>query len=389
MPTRRTLRRGTRKVPTFIQERFDYCGPATAKIVLRWLRVSRSQDTLWDALQEESDALGLPLCEPCLGACVEWSTRPEALAGVIRSLSGADIKLVSAASAAAADHAVVWSVLNDIPAVTLVQGATHWIVVHGYHVSREPANINDTGYELLGFDIIDPNRPQKARDFVPAAAWRSDYMTGVVCGRFDGRFVAVCDPEPTRSPGGPTVPRTPQKKVALSAMLTPARISRMAFDGIRRAGLLEGDTWHKAMTGVRPGTHRLVHRLDRPRSFYALVPFEKGGRVQAQAMVDPYSGTFLGAGASEDLGKSLYMSCAGDEAIAMVAEKRFDLPGERPHMRLRREGLSASATLVWKPCRESLSPYLPFTRLSYGERAIYVRADGEVFTALTAPRAGS
>ena len=393
MAKRRTLKKGTRKVPTFIQEQYDYCGPATAKMVLRWLGVSRSQNTLWDLIQEETDDLSLPLEEPCLGDYTEWATRPEPLAAVIKDLSGADIKLVSETTAAAVDHAVVWSILQGIPAVALVDGANHWIVVHGYDVNREPANMNDTNYQLLGFHIIDSNRPDKARDYVPAAAWRSTKMTGVVCGKFDGRFVAICDPEPTRVKGGPTVSptvsRTPQKRELAGTLLRVDRLSRMAFEGVRRAGLLDDETWKKAMAGVKVGQHCLVHRLDRPLSFYAIVPFEKGGRVQAQAMLDPYSGELLGAGASEELAKSLAMATTADDAIRRVAGKYFDLPGERPHLRLRREGLSAAPTLVWKPCRESLTPYMPFTQVTYGKHTLYVRTDGKVFTSLTSPRRGS
>jgi hypothetical protein len=389
MAKRRTLKRGARKVPTFIQENDFYCGPATAKMVLRWLKVTRSQSALWDLILAATNTLGLSQREPCLGDFTYWSTRPEPLAKVIKDLSGADIKLVSETTAAATDHAVVWSILQDIPAVALVDGANHWIVVHGYHVSREPANINDTNYQLLGFDIIDSNRPQKARDYVSASAWRSNYMNGVVCGKFDGKFVAVCDPEPTRVKGGPTVSRTPQKREPSGGLLRAERLSRMAFEGVRLAGLLEDETWKKAMNGVSTGGHCLVHRLDRLNSFYAIVPFEKGGRVQAQAMLDPYTGELLGAGASEDLGKSLSMPTTTDDAINRVAGKYFDLPGEHPHLRLKREGLSASPTLVWQPCRESLTPYLPFTQVTYGKHTLYVRTDGKVFTSLTTPRRGS
>ena len=389
MPTK-TLKKGKKKVPTFKQENTRYCGPASAKMVLRWLGVTRSQDDLWDAIQEESDTLGLPLCDPCPPVeCREWFTQPEALAAVIASLSSAPVKLVSEESAAATDHAIVWSLVNDIPAVALVFGVAHWVVVHGYRVDREPAHIADTGYELQGLEVIDPSLEPKARLFIPADKWRADYMTGAVCGRFDGRFVAVCDPEPTRPKGGPTVPGKSLKRVSISSMLSPERVSQAALDGIARAGLLNDDTWKAAMAGVTPGTPRLVHRLDRASRFYMLVPFEKGTRVQAQAMVDPYSGGLLGAGASEELGRSLSMPGSTDAAIDLVAGKYFDLPGERPHMRLRREGLTAAPTLVWKPCAESLSPYMPFTRLTYGDTAIYVRSDGEVFTRLTEPRAGS
>jgi hypothetical protein len=36
-----------------------------------------------------------------------------------------------------------------------------------------------------------------------------------------------------------------------------------------------------------------------------------------------------------------------------------------------------------------MTPYLPFTLVTYGTHTIYVRTDGKVFTSLTSPRRGS
>jgi hypothetical protein len=401
MPIRKTLKRGRTKVPTFRQESNKYCGPASAKMVLRWLKVRRSQDQLWDVLQDAADNLGLPICESCPGSdvCDPWSTAPEALADVLHGLGKAPIKLISERSAAATDHAMVWSLINDIPAVALVQGWAHWLVVHGYHVNREPANIDDTGYQLLGFDVIDPWPKTPARVFVDAAEWRSDYLNGVPCGRFTGSFVAVCDPEPTRPKGGPTVParrtewgseRDGRKsaKAGGERTMPVERARNAAIAGIERAGLMKDVMWRTAMRGTKPGATQLVHRLDRPRQLYMVVPFEKAKATTAQVLVDAYTGDLLSARATENVKRTLAPPWSMEDAIDRVARRRWDLPGARANLQVRREALSASTTLVWKPCTESLSPFMPFTRVSYGDYAFYVRSDGEVFTELTRPSPG-
>ena len=47
------------------------------------------------------------------------------------------------------------------------------------------------------------------------------------------------------------------------------------------------------------------------------------------------------------------------------------------------ETACVSPFLVWRPCRESWSPHLPFYQITVGDYRLYVRLDGEVFTRLT------
>jgi hypothetical protein len=42
-----------------------------------------------------------------------------------------------------------------------------------------------------------------------------------------------------------------------------------------------------------------------------------------------------------------------------------------------------SRALVWRPCRQSTSPFLPFWRVAVEGRTLYVRADGIMFEELT------
>jgi hypothetical protein len=43
---------------------------------------------------------------------------------------------------------------------------------------------------------------------------------------------------------------------------------------------------------------------------------------------------------------------------------------------------------VWRPCRESLSPFYPFKLVSYGAHRLYLRSDGQIFTRLTVGERG-
>lgn len=380
MPDKK-LSSGRRKVRSRKQETDFYCGPAVAQMTLGGLGITRTQDHLWDAIQDEFDALGLPRCEPCEPVeCSPWSTPPEALAAVLGRLGKQPIKLVNETDVAAADHAVVWSVTSDVAASVLVYGWRHWVIVYGYRVDRPPTSATDTGYLLQGFHVRDPWPQTPATRFVSATQWRQAYLTGVPCGRFTNRFVAVCDPDAPLPKGGPAVPKP---KTPGERLVSPQAAVQAALEGIGEAGLLAHDVWRQAMKQAKPGTPRLVHRLDDPRSFYYLVPFARGSTVTVQAMVDAASAEFLEAQAAEGARRSLVVADPPAVASDALARRRLDVPGWRRHALLRREGLAASPTLVWRPCRESLSPYVPFTMLTYGDKPIYMRADREVFTTLT------
>lgn len=376
------LSTGRWKVPSKKQEEDDYCGPAVAQMTLSGLGVRKTQDQLWDALQDEFDAQGLPACERCEPVeCSPWSTPPEALAAVLENLGNVPIKLVSETDVAATDHAIVWSIVNHVAASVLVYGWRHWVIVYGYRANKTPTSATDTAYILEGLHVRDPWATEPATRFVKATQWRSKYLTGVECGRFTGRFVAVCDPDSPLPPKGPTVPTI--KVSATARLVSVQQAVTAAKDGIERAGLLEDDVWREAMRQTTPGEPRLVHRLDRPGSFYYLVPFARKAQVTVLAMVDGASGEFVEGQAAENSKRSFPFADPPAKATDVLTARRVDVPGWRRHALLQREGVTASSALVWKPCRESLSPYLPFTMLTFGRHQFYLRADRELFASLS------
>ena len=50
---------------------------------------------------------------------------------------------------------------------------------------------------------------------------------------------------------------------------------------------------------------------------------------------------------------------------------------------VRKDAVCMYPHLVWRPCRESLSPYFPFYMFTVGGHRLYVRIDGPVFASLT------
>jgi hypothetical protein len=86
------------------------------------------------------------------------------------------------------------------------------------------------------------------------------------------------------------------------------------------------------------------------------------------------------------------VSASGTEAVLSLsrpedAEKKLigqdiQLPGLLGRLHVLGETLGRHPTMVWKPCRESLSPYEPFHLFTSGGHQIYVRSDGEIFAAL-------
>ncbi len=387
----KTLTSNGRRVMVFRQEDpVRYCGPAVAKMILRWHGVKQSQTALWESIQDAAEQNGWDKCDECPNVpCAKWYSAPEALHHVLNEQSGVPFKLVTTGVGAAADHAIVWSLLQGVPASALVKGRAHWVVVEGYQVDREPTAIGDTGYQLFGLHLIDPNKNVKARQYLPSNRWRAEYFYAVPCGRFEGKFVAVCDPEPPPPARGPTVPiRRPSRPTTDGQFLSPTKVVQVATDGLRNAGLWKHPNWAAALDRAIPGTPRLVHRLDRPRSFYYIVPFAKGPGVTVQALVDPLRGLFLEAQVTDDLKQPLPMPWALGDAVSRVLSRRIDLPGVGEHVKLRPEGVTASSTLVWKLCEESHSFYDVFVRLSYADATLYLRNDGEVFTKLTESTSG-
>jgi hypothetical protein len=373
-----------------------YCGAACAQMVLSEIGGGiLNQDGLYADNHSHSTAES------------GWYTAPDGLTWTLNHYRPASFGNVFVLFALTNEDLIsrklCWTIHHyDVAPVAMVFGSAHWIVVRGYHASAAPTSSGDNSYSITGFDVNNPWPPTPtpgpppphtatdvcgsggdrglADEYISYATWQSDYMTGIEGGYWGGKFVAVCDPEPPADTPGPS---RPAGYKGGERLLTPAAAARRATAGMKQHGLAERKGWREALDGTRPGEPVLVQRLDRVDDFYYVVPMHRGeGRASVLARVDARFGVYqqsaiLGGRRSHPL-----PAMRKETLVNRIVGSAFELEDKLGRLLVRREAYCLYPTLVWKPCRESLSPFWPFAMFTVGSHRLYVRVDGEVFTAL-------
>jgi hypothetical protein len=371
---------------------------------------------------------------------VDWATGPDGLEWTLNNrcppaFTESQILCV-AGTKSAISRKICWSIHQyQLAPIALVFGWKHWVVVSGYSASAHPTASSDNSYAIESFDVSDPWPPAPSR-YKPASApppphtaqdrcgtggtglddrgratqnipyktWKSTYMTGIPGGTWQRMFIAMCDPEPLASAGGSPGPSAmqgsgdeplpPDKGFAggsrgSSAMecqgdelLPPDVAVERALAGLQEYGLYGRKDWGRALRGAEPARPILVQRLDCLDSYYWLVPLRKERGTVVVASVDGRWGDYLQAVLSPKPRGNLFRF-GPEEALELVAGKRIELGEDRGRLFVRKQALCMYPYLVWRPCRESLSPYYPFYMFTVGDHRLYVRIDGMIFASLT------
>jgi hypothetical protein len=340
-----------------------------------------------------------------------WATAPDGLLWTLNNRRPPkftnSFALFALSNVDSISRKIAWTLHNyKVAAVALVFGSDHWIVVRGVDLSAAPASSADTTYTIDALMVnnpwppvpqgIPPPPPHDSTDgcgtggvrgvldeHITYSAWQSTYMTGVPDGHWKGTFVAVCDPDqpPTSLGEQPNFPRRPNT----TGMISEDNAQSQAVDGLRTFGLYEKKFWSNHLSASKPGKPFLVQRLDRQDSFYYIVPMQtKSGVSSVLARVDALYGNYQQAvRASEPASESLnQLKFESESFVDKLSTDRIDLGGEMGLLKIRRNGYVSYPTLVWKPCRESLSPFYPFHMIVVGNQRVFVRVDGQVYTEL-------
>lgn len=385
-----------------------YCGAACAQMVLDEVGAGLlSQDNLYNENHSHS--------------VIEagWATAPDGLQYTMNHEAPAGnpaglphghpyFALDEFSSEDSISRMIAWTIHYwKVAPIALVYGAQHWIVVRGYTASAAPASYSDNTYSLSGFDVnnpwppvpswghptLAPPPPHSATDgcgtggnrgvadeHISYTAWHDTYMTGVSGGHWNGKFVAVCDPSPPARPGAPAFR---QAALRTGQLIAAAEASRHALQGLEAYGLNERKNYSELLRKFKPGDGVLVQRLDHPDMFYYIVPVRETAEVIPLAItVDAQTGVYRESAIRTAERGSVFTSLSREKALEAVAGRHFELPGFGGRLLVRKEALCQYPHLVWRPCRESLSPYYPFHMFSVGSQRVYVRTDGAVFTAL-------
>jgi hypothetical protein len=181
----------------------------------------------------------------------------------------------------------------QVAAAVLVNGGKHWVCVVGYQY--------DASNKLTGFFINDPAYNGGGADqYISLAMWDvSPSFTPVSGGvQWLNKLVEIGDPRPVQDPlerAGRVIVRTGD------TIITPDEAVELGLAGIRTQ--LGDAPKFRALEKAKPGTPRLVARLDREGSLYYLVPFgvegEVGPRAIGTIMVDAWFGDVLSASATD------------------------------------------------------------------------------------------
>ncbi len=371
-----------------------YCGGACAQMVLAQIGAGLlDQDDLYADNHSHSVAEG------------GWYTAPDGLTWTMNDRRPASFfnsfVLFALSNEDLISRKICWTIHHyQVAPIAMVFGSAQWIVVRGYDASAAPTNYADNSYTITAFNVNNPWPPVPsspppphtvgdvcgsggdrgiADEHIAYATWQSDYMTGIGGGYWAGKFVAVCDPEPPADHPGPQ--RRPEL-LSGERLLGAEQAARRAVAGLKEYGLYERDTWRKALQNTRPGEPVLVQRLDRLDSFYYIVPMHASRkRVPVLASVDARFGYYREAVALRS-GTHLLPHVKREVLLERVVGRRFELEDRLGWLTVRKEAWCLYPTLVWRPCRESLSPFYPFHMFTAGAHRLYVRIDGAVFTAL-------
>lgn len=291
------------------------------------------------------------------------------------------------------------------PAI-LVYHCAHWNVVRGVQTDIDPS----TGpYTVEGFWLNNPVWDSSlsthdgsdtcgsggshgiANEFVTYSEWQTNRFNGCAFDDPGGatQWISVCDPEPARI----ELPRA--RAVELRAdgrqLIAAKQIGKFATEGLEAFGLKDSEFGGPALKSGSLGTPLLVQRLDRPGDFYFLTPWQRSGKIVALIDVDARFGVFksirvLSAPAQDWAMPITSTKGVKDSIVSSLDNRIFDLPEERGRLRIYPGTYCIPPVLVWKPCRESWSPHLPFYHIVVGGHSLYVRIDGAVFTQLTTGR---
>ena len=392
------------------QENDAFCGPATAQMVLAALNVATPkippswQQQLWTYITQNTgaarpknapyDPYAFPQqkCEWC-GGWECWGTTPGVLTTLLNtSQAVGQYSISSNTTEENATGALLDTIDQQLPGVALVYGWLHWLVVDGYkHGGSNPTPV--AGRLLKGVYIRNPAKG-KTTHYVTWSKWEADYMLHIDCGAYDKKIIVLSGRRlgtPIISPiVAPTAHSQPLVATSsldtrdpwtlpMKTLLTPEAALSKAAGQIDE---VISPRFARAMTSARPQSAQLVQRLDHPDRYYYIVTFAVGSRETARAIVDGFDGTMEEVDGIENEDDSLPRYLAAPVAVERLLAETTQLPDVLRY-RVRQGTVGEHPVLVWKPCFESRSPFLPFYQLSVGDSFVYYRVDGEQFDALT------
>lgn len=295
-----------------------------------------------------------------------------------------------------------------VPIPVLVYDAAHWILVRGVMLSSDP-NTTTSPAIIEGFYINNPwppcrcNVPQGytvapphaetdacgcnlmpnygiSNEFVKLNFWLSTYLKTTSYPGTNGPQAVAIMFNPPIIKLSRKVKMTRQFIPIYLVKVAPDEIKESVIKEIKEMGFDSKEGIVEALDGAVPGEPTLVQRLDMPGIYYYLAPIKRQKSITAMAIMDAGEGKLDGFTVYQKPIKKFLMS--RKEVTKKISGQIVDLGENRGKLVFLEGTFDVSPTMVWKPCRESLSPYYPFHVATIGDKHVYIGYDGTVYPVL-------
>lgn len=369
-------------VDIHLQDDEDKCGQACAQMITRVLAAQMKQQSAFVS-----------------GKKTIWSSgsTPDQLADMLNQFGRTGALTYKAFAEEHADDAIarlkacVNRVGDRYPGVALIHNGDHWEVVHGFTEPTDTANSIHLRNPLPRRDGLTPpvitahadgdqcnlenisspgGAPEDEAMTVPE--WKADFFGRcqfATPARYHNRFVVVVPDVPL--PKRRDEPKPEHRKPA-SGLLDGLKLTRAAFDGLRRSGLLGEPGWSDALTGVRS---------DIPQPFLSVQRTNRPGAYVLAVLVNPTGGGCL-VGVDADSGEFLFARLNPPDRLVRSLMQPIDrvVSAADPN--------GHNARVIWEPARSTFySPYFPLVEFVNGAgQTRYVRLfDGKLLNDVRDP----
>jgi hypothetical protein len=380
------------------QTEYFWCGAASAEMVLRFETPNLDdQKTLFN--QNTHDP-----------ATVAWFSTPEGIADTLRDRVDASkydryqVKIVD--SEEGISRKICWAIAENGEApILLVYGRAHWIVCTSYLATQPPGGVDDPGYQIEYMFVNNPYMKRSVAspdedmlEFVPYHEWQRHYVSYPVPPNeenedYKGKFIAISDIEDAGSfpytPYLPTITGNPIASVADAETGANAVIMNdtvfssfepwKSFQGnveVYKTFLMEDTVWGSDETYFV--TYTWTNAANPEFEIPLIVRMAARDTTEFRGAVAVPKGSAYVKDHPEMLDREAVQGKYFNETFTNE---------ETGKSYLFQNG-TLQPNLFWRPCLESLSPYLPFYRVTFieedeqGPVEFYIRLDGVVFYTL-------
>jgi hypothetical protein len=389
------------------QDKKDFCGAACAQMVLHGMGTPLlDQKNIFGSIQNNNTP----------AETVEnWDSGPTGLTAALNQFNPSkltrDFVLYDLPDEETVSRKIVWTIFNyQVAPVALTNAGNHWVVVKGFQTDQSVKSAEDNSYAIMGFFINDPQPiisggpppPHSLGDrcgdslkfgidnqHISYTTWKTDYMVPNQWGEsWFNKYIAICDPEPPPLQKGkysaPKLPFDGKKLMDRESAAKYAEKSMKDFQMIKNYNL------EKILKGVKAGDPVLVQRIDKKGEYYYLVPLQNSDKnIHSVVSIDGRFGNYRESCFAKEVNNPLGYRYLDRKKITLLLENWLQHEHKGIVLKVFPKAMLIDPVMVWKPCQESYSPYLPFYVVHLGTNNVYVRIDGEVYSELTQKSRGA